>query len=92
VKKESFEFSNIFSPIANDFEERKNKIGEKKGGREMEFNEEYHLKGRSEWITNLFRKIDSYCLTNIRTGIQKDISKDLYSLYLVRKNVRLPSN
>lgn len=36
----------------------------------MEFNEEYHLKGRPEWIANLFKKIDSYCLTNIRTGIQ----------------------
>jgi len=71
LKKESFEFSNIFSPIAKDFEERKNRIGEEKGGREMEFNEEYHLKGRPEWIVNLFRKIDSYCLTNIRTGIKK---------------------
>ena len=71
MKKESFEFSNIFSPIAEDFEERKNRIGEEKGGREMEFNEEYHLKGRSEWITNLFKKIDSYCLTNIGTGIQR---------------------
>lgn len=70
MKKESFEFSDIFSPIAKDFEERKNRIGEKKGGREMEFNEEYHLKGRPEWIANLFKKIDSYCLTNIRTGIQ----------------------
>ena len=41
----------------------------------MEFNEEYHLKGKPEWITNLFRKIDSYCLTNIRTGIQKTYLK-----------------
>jgi len=71
LKKESFEFSNIFSPIAKDLEERKNRIGEEKGGREMEFNEEYHLRERSEWIINLFRKIDSYCLTNIRTGIQR---------------------
>ena len=37
----------------------------------MEFNEEYHLKEKPEWITSLFRKIDSYCLTNIRTGIQR---------------------
>ncbi|GAJ15896.1 unnamed protein product, partial [marine sediment metagenome] len=71
----SFEFSNIFSPIANDFEERKNRIGEKKRGREMEFNEEYHLKERPEWIANLFGKIDSYCLTNIRTGIQRTYLK-----------------
>ena len=41
----------------------------------MEFNEEYHLKGRSEWIANLFGKIDSYCLTNIRTGIQRTYLK-----------------
>jgi len=75
VKKESFEFSNIFSPIANDFEDRKNRIGEKKGGREMEFNEEYHLKGKPEWIVSLFKKIDSYCLTNIRTGIQRTYIK-----------------
>ncbi len=71
MRKESLEFSNIFSPIANDFEERKNRIGEKKGGKDMEFNEEYHLKGRSEWIVNLFKKIDSYCLTNIKTGIKR---------------------
>ena len=71
MKKESFEFSNIFSPIANDFEERKNRIGEKKGSGEMEFNEEYHLKGKPEWIVNLFRKIDLYCLANIKTGIKK---------------------
>jgi len=75
LKKELFEFSNIFSPIAEDLEERKNRIGEEKGGREMEFNEEYHLREKSEWIINLFRKIDSYCLTNIRTGIQRTYLK-----------------
>lgn len=37
----------------------------------MEFNEEYHLKGRPEWIAELFKKIDSYCLTNIKTGIKR---------------------
>jgi len=75
LKKELFEFSNIFSPIAKGLEERKNRIGEEKGGREMEFNEEYHLREKSEWITNLFRKIDSYCLTNVRTGIQRTYLK-----------------
>jgi len=60
VKKGSFEFSNIFSPIANDFEARKNRIGEEKGGKDMAFNEEYYLEGRPEWICDLYLELDKY--------------------------------
>lgn len=68
--KESFEFSNIFSDIAQDFEQRKNKIEE--GGNEvMKFDEQSHLEGRPEWIRGLYKKIDEYCLTNLGRGIDR---------------------
>ena len=71
MKKGSLEFSNIFSPIANDFEARKNRIGEKKGGKDMAFNEEYHLEGRPEWICDLYLELDKY-ITALKPGIKKE--------------------
>lgn len=70
MKKEAFEFSNIFSPIAEDFEARKNRIGEKKGGKDMAFNEEYHLEGRPEWINDLYLELDKYIIS-LKPGIRK---------------------
>ena len=61
----------IFDKTWNDYEKRKNKIEEGGKKKKMEFNEEYHLEGRPEWIAKLFKKIDSYCLTNIKTGIKR---------------------
>lgn len=61
----------IFDQTWNDYEERKNNIEEGGKKKKMEFNEEHHLKESSEWIVDLFKKIDSYCLTNIKTGIQR---------------------
>jgi len=70
MRKESLEFSNIFSPIAQDFESRKNNFN--KGGNEiMEFDEQYHLKGRPEWIRSLYKKIDEYCLTSLGREIDR---------------------
>lgn len=71
MKKKSFEFSNIFSPIAEDFEARKNRIGEEKGGKGMAFNEEYHLEGRPEWICDLYLELDKY-ITALKPGIKKE--------------------
>lgn len=70
MKKESLEFSDIFSPIAQDFESRKNNFN--KGGNEvMKFDEQYHLEGRPEWIRGLYKKIDEYCLTSLGRGIDR---------------------
>lgn len=70
MKKESLEFSDIFSPIAQDFEQRKNNFN--KGGNEvMKFDEQSHLEGRPEWIRNLYKKIDEYCLMNLGRGIDR---------------------
>jgi len=61
----------IFDKTWNDYEKRKNKIEEGGKKKKREFNEEYHVGGRPEWIAKLFKKIDSYCLTNIKTGIKR---------------------
>ena len=82
VKKESFEFSNIFSPIAEDFEERKNRIGEKKGGKGMTFNEEYHLEGRPEWICDLYLELDKYIMA-LKPGIKKKFSNLVISILII---------
>lgn len=71
MKKKSFEFSNIFSPIAEDFEERKNRIEKEKGGKDAAFNEEYHLEGRPEWICDLYLELDKY-ITPLKPGIKKE--------------------
>jgi len=93
LNKESFEFSNIFSPIARDLEERKNMIGEKKGGKDMEFNEEYHLEGRPEWICDLYLELDKY-IFSLKPGIRKEhletyikysFSGSLFAYILIRK-------
>ena len=36
----------------------------------MDFNLDYHLKGRPEWISKFFKEIDQYCLS-IRKGITR---------------------
>jgi len=93
LNKESFEFSNIFSPVARDLEERKNMIGEKEGGKDMEFNEEYHLEGRPEWICDLYLELDKYILS-LKSGIRKEhletyikysFSGSLFAYILIRK-------
>lgn len=93
MKKESFEFSNIFSPIAEDFEDRKNRIGEKKGGRNMTLNEEYHLEGRPEWICDLYLELDKYIMA-LKPGLRKEYMQTyikysfsglLFAYILIRK-------
>ena len=93
MKKESFEFSNIFSPIAEDFEERKNRIGENKGGKDMAFNEEYHLEGRPEWICDLYLELDKYIMAlkpdikkeHLQTYIKYSFSGLLFAYIIIRK-------
>ena len=36
----------------------------------MGFDLDHHLRGRPEWITKFFKKIDGYCLTSIRAGVK----------------------
>lgn len=93
MKKESFEFSNIFSPIAEDFEERKNRIGENKGGKDMAFNEEYYLEGRPEWICDLYLELDKYIMAlkpdikkeHLQTYIKYSFSGLLFAYIIIRK-------
>lgn len=50
-------------------EERKNKIeGEIL---EMIYDENYFLKDKPEWIKDLFRKVDSFCISDIQAGVKK---------------------
>jgi len=62
-------FSDIFSPPGKDLEERKNKIIER--GNKMRFDEEFHTKGRPEWIVDLYLELDRF-ITRLKTGIRKE--------------------
>jgi len=50
-------------------EERKEKIEGRISN--MIFNEEYHTKGRPEWIVNLYLELDKF-ITGLKTGIRKE--------------------
>lgn len=50
-------------------EERKEKI-EKGEILKMIYDEAYFLKDKPEWLKDLFRKFDNFCITGIQTGIK----------------------
>jgi len=66
MKKERSELVD-FDRFGKNLEERKNKFME--GGANM-FDEEYFLKGKSEWIKDAYRKVSDICL-NVKPGITK---------------------
>jgi len=68
MKKEA-DFSNTFSPPGKDLEERENKIIEKIN--KTRFDEEFHTKGRPEWIVNLYLELDKFTM-GLKTGIRKE--------------------
>ncbi|MBA7540873.1 hypothetical protein ES705_33176 [subsurface metagenome] len=64
------DFSSIFSPVGQDLEERKNKISE--GGLEkVEFDEQYYFKDKPDWLLGLYKKIDDFCLNDIKKGVER---------------------
>ncbi|GAH88437.1 unnamed protein product, partial [marine sediment metagenome] len=50
------DFSNIFSPVGQDFQERKNKINERRLEK-VEFDEQYYFRNKPDWLLNLYKKI-----------------------------------
>ena len=73
MRKED-DFSSIFSPVGQDLEERKNKISE--GGLEkVEFDEQYYFKDKPDWLLDLYKKIDDYCLNGIKKGVRRTCLK-----------------
>ena len=69
MRKED-DFSDIFSPVGKDLEERKNKISERRLEK-MEFDEQYYFKNKPDWLLDLYKKIDDYCLNDIKKGVKR---------------------
>ncbi len=68
MKKED-DFPNVFSPPGRDLEERKGKIIER--GNKIRFDEEFHTKGRPEWIVNLYLELDKF-ISSLKTGVRRE--------------------
>jgi len=63
------DFSDLFSPVGQDFQERKNKISER--GNLMRFDEEFHTKGRAEWIVDLYLGLDRFIMS-LKSQVRKE--------------------
>lgn len=61
MAKESLEFSNLFSREGQDLETRK-EILERSDKMKEKFDENYHTKGRPEWLTNLYLELDHFIM------------------------------
>ena len=68
------DFSNIFSEVGQDLQERENKISER-GLKKMEFDEQYYFKNKPDWLLGLYKKIDDYCLNGIKKGVKRTCLK-----------------
>jgi len=73
MRKED-DFSNLFSPAGKDPEERKNKISER-GLEKVEFDEQYYFKNKPDWLLDLYKKIDDFCLNTIKKGVERNFLK-----------------
>jgi len=73
MRKED-DFSNLFSPAGKDLEERKNKISER-GVEKVEFDEQYYFRNKPDWLLDLYKKIDDYCLNGIKRGVKRTYLK-----------------
>ena len=67
MKKGSFVEFFDDSEIAQNYEDRKEKIEE--GGLLRMFDEVSFLKDKPTWLKDLFKKINSFCLNEIKTGV-----------------------
>jgi len=66
--KESFEFSNLFSCNGLELEDRKEQV---ERSNNMRLDEEYHTKGRPEWIVNLYLELDHF-ITSLKSQVRKE--------------------
>lgn len=73
MRKED-DFSNLFSPVGQDLEERKDKINERRLEK-VEFDEQYYFKDKPDWLLDLYKKIDDFCLNNIKKGVERTYLK-----------------
>ncbi|MBA7566712.1 hypothetical protein ES695_02770 [Candidatus Atribacteria bacterium 1244-E10-H5-B2] len=73
MRKED-DFSNLFSPVGQDFQERKDKINERRL-KKVEFDEQYYFKNKPDWLLDLYKKIDDYCLNGIKRGVERTCLK-----------------
>jgi len=68
LKKGSFVEFYDDSEVAQNYEKRKEKI--EKGGLLMKvFNEDSLLKNKPVWLKDLFKKVNGFCLNEIKTGV-----------------------
>ena len=73
MRKED-DFSNIFSPPGKDLEGRKNKIIERRVEK-VEFDEQYYFRNKPDWLLDLYKKIDDYCLNGIKKRVKRNYLK-----------------
>jgi len=73
MRKED-DFSNLFSPVGQDLEERKDKINERRLEK-VEFDEQYYFKDKPDWLLGLYKKIDDHCLNGIKKGVERTCLK-----------------
>lgn len=66
----------IFDDFGQSLEERKNKFRE--GGNNMLYNEEYHLRGRPDWIVDLYFELDKFTM-GLKLG---NIRKEYLAAYI----------
>lgn len=83
-----------FDRFGTKLEERKNKM---KGGTGMKYDEDYHLKGRPNWIVNLYFELDKFVM-NLRPGVRKTYLESyikysyngvLFTYFVIRKGETL---
>ena len=84
MKKGNFEEFFIDSEIARNYEERKQKI-EEGGYKNMLSEEDYFLKDKPAWLTDLFKKVDGFCL-GVQTGVKRTVLTT-YIRYTHRKRM-----
>lgn len=85
-----------YDRFGTELEERKEKI--EKGGNSMnKFGEEYHLKGRPDWIVNLYFELDKFVM-GLKPGIRKEYLESyikysyngiLFTYFVIRKRETL---
>ena len=78
-------FSDIFSPPGKDLEERKNKISERRLEK-VEFDEQYYFRDKPDWLLDLYKKIDDYCLNDIKKGVKR-ICLKTYIRWAYKRNM-----
>ena len=80
-----------FDRFSQGLEERKNRVRE--GGKKVVFNEEYYLRGRPNWIVNLYYELDKFVM-NLKPEVRKEYLESyikysyngvLFTYFVIRK-------